>query len=158
MQEKEGQGISHCGASQGRNGEREGQRLKKERWEGIVYVEVGKGEETFFLCFPVHNPPHPFFINRNYPSTVWANHLVNKSLSCISMTVLQFSCCHIPLLLRPAVSLSPCTWTRRVLFLLPVLPLRWPPSTQERDTACRSVGGGGKRGRERNADGGGDAL
>lgn len=66
-----------------------------------------------------------------------------------------FSHCH-SLLLKTAVSLSLCTWSRSVLFLFSVLPLHWAPCTQENDTACRrreterKAERGAKRGRERN--------
>lgn len=154
-----------------------GRERLRERWEGTgLYVGV-KGEETFFSPFSYShffNPPLPFFFFQREKKGA------KRSLHCLSSSPVNRS---LSRLLRDCLPPSPqcspppfvggqlCLYARalelgRVLFLLSVLPLCWPPAhrketrlaeARERKRAGESAGGK-KRGRERNADGGGDDL
>lgn len=126
--------VKECACMQGKNeGEERGTgRERKVGGNRSIHGEGKRGGDIFFLLtsflFLL------FFPKRSLYCLHVHKHLVSRSLFCLSMTVLPLS--YSPLL-KPAVPLSPCTWTQGVLFFLGVLPLRWPPSTQERDTACR---------------------
>lgn len=129
--------VGVCICTQDRNeGESEGGST---RWEG-VYMEKKKGEETFFLSFPV-GISFLFFSNvsslyktipipprRTPPRCQW----------CIILPFHGwFSLVDRSGLLKPAVSLKPVHLNSGSAFLSLCTSPLLAPSTQERESACR---------------------